>query len=58
MDNNLEILFQSTQIGELRNIVEKVYNKQRISPEEAILLYQDGSLSFVGTLADYIRQNK
>ncbi len=42
----------------LRNIAEKVFNNDRITPDEGLLLYQEGSLGFVGALANYVRQRK
>jgi len=43
---------------ELLDIQEKVYNNERISDEEGILLFQKGSLPFLGSLANYIREKK
>ncbi|MGZ8558114.1 MAG: aminofutalosine synthase MqnE [Chitinophagaceae bacterium] len=37
-------------------IAEKVRNKQRISDEEGLLLFEKGSLSFLGSLANSIRE--
>ncbi|OWY19776.1 aminofutalosine synthase MqnE [Sphingobacteriales bacterium UPWRP_1] len=42
----------------LRAIGEKVVNGQRITPEEGILLYEQGELGFLGALANYIRERK
>ena len=36
----------------LAAIVEKVRNKQRITDEDALLLFEKGSLSFLGSLAN------
>jgi aminodeoxyfutalosine synthase len=43
---------------ELRAIAEKVENGTRITPEEGILLFEKGSLSFVGALANKVRERK
>ncbi|MFV0605515.1 MAG: aminofutalosine synthase MqnE [Niabella sp.] len=42
----------------LQNIAEKVYADERISDEECLLLFKQGSLGFVGSLANYIREKK
>jgi aminodeoxyfutalosine synthase len=43
---------------ELRSIANKVFNNERITPDEGLLLYQAGSLGFVGALANHVRQRK
>jgi len=43
---------------ELLYIQEKVYNNERITDEEGLLLFQKGSLPFLGSLANYIREKK
>jgi len=42
---------------DLKIISEKIFEKQRISDEDALLLFEKGSLSFLGTLANYIRED-
>ena len=44
--------------GELLDIQEKIYNDERITDEEGLLLFQNGSLPFLGSLANYIREKK
>jgi aminodeoxyfutalosine synthase len=41
---------------DLRAIAEKVIDKKRISDEEALILFEKGSLAFVGALANMIRE--
>lgn len=43
---------------ELLDIQEKVYHNERITDEEGVLLFQKGSLPFLGSLANYIREKK
>lgn len=43
---------------DLRNIAEKVLNHQRISNEDANILFEQGSLSYLGSLANFIREEK
>ncbi len=42
----------------LNNVADKVQAAQRISNEEAIYLYEHGSLGFLGSLANLIRERK
>ena len=42
----------------LRHIAEKVFEKERITDEEGLILFEKGALSFIGTLANYIREQK
>ena len=51
------MLFQNLS-PELRTIAEKVANGTRITPEEGVLLFEQGSLSFVGALANTVRERK
>jgi len=43
---------------ELKNIGEKILNKQRISFDEGVVLFEKASLPFVGALANYVREQK
>ena len=43
---------------ELLKIGNKVYNRTRISNEDAIVLFENADLGFVGALANYIREQK
>lgn len=43
---------------QLKTIAKKVFNDQRISEEEGLYLYEKADLSYLGTLANYIRQKK
>lgn len=43
---------------ELRAIARKVTDKERISTDEALLLYELGSPGYLGTLANYVREEK
>jgi aminodeoxyfutalosine synthase len=43
---------------DLLEIQEKVYHNERITDEEGLLLFQKGSLPFLGSLANYIREKK
>lgn len=43
---------------QLLSVAEKVISKQRITPSEGIMLYEKGSLGFLGSLADHIRRER
>ena len=42
--------------ADLQHIAKKVFDGERISDEDALLLFEKGSLPFVGSLANYIRE--
>lgn len=54
-----EGLYNDTSVSpELLNITEKIKLGQRISKEEGLKLFYEGSLSFLGSLANSIRESK
>ncbi|MEO6883849.1 MAG: aminofutalosine synthase MqnE [Bacteroidia bacterium] len=54
-----EKMIQAQNISsELKKIGEKVLHEERITSEECLVLYEQGSLSYVGMLANYIREKK
>lgn len=60
MDSSLElikILVENQTDSDLRKIGEKVIRKQRITPLEGRTLFDKASLSYVGSLANYIRES-
>ena len=52
---NIEVLLRTAD-QELRVIGEKVMAKERITDADALLLFEKGSLSFVGALANHVRE--
>lgn len=57
VERNLNLLLSNPLLDPaLKTIVEKVKHSERITFEEGVLLYEKGELSFVGTLANYIRE--
>lgn len=54
----LEKLYHLTTDPSLTHIASKVLAAERITPEEGILLFEKGTLPFVGTLANHIRERK
>ena len=53
----VEVLIKTAEQS-LAKIGEKIIAGKRITPEEGILLFEKGSLSFLGTLANYVREAK
>jgi aminodeoxyfutalosine synthase len=59
METTQELILQSTQISiELKNIAKKVFSGERISFDEGVYLYEHANLSYLGTLANYVREKK
>ena len=56
MTSSIDTLINTTTGADLKSIAEKVKQKIRISDEEGILLFEKASLPFVGTLANFIRE--
>lgn len=42
--------------SDLQQIGNKILQRQRITPEEGVLLYEQGSLSYLGALANWVRE--
>ncbi len=42
----------------IRRIAEKIYNQERITPEEGVALFEKASLPFVGALANHVRERE
>ncbi|MBC7400369.1 MAG: aminofutalosine synthase MqnE [Mucilaginibacter sp.] len=58
-ENRLQILLQDPDLSaDLKHIAEKVLNKQRITFDEGVLLYEKGELGYLGVLANYIREER
>ncbi len=58
MIQSIDTLINNTADATLKNIAEKVNLKQRITDKEGLYLFEKASLSFVGFLANYIRETK
>jgi aminodeoxyfutalosine synthase len=58
-ENRLQVLLQDPDLSaDLKHIAEKVLNKQRITFDEGVLLYEKGELGYLGVLANYIREER
>ncbi|MCC6816381.1 MAG: CofH family radical SAM protein [Saprospiraceae bacterium] len=58
MNIDASSFIKQIQSSELKLIANKIFAGDRISPEQALTLYNSGSLSYLGVLADYIRTIK
>lgn len=58
MNSTIDTIINFTSDKDLNRIAAKVKLQQRITDEEGILLFEKGSLPFVGALANYIRERK
>ena len=56
MTDSIDILIEAASDEGLKRIAAKVKNKERITDEECLLLFEKGSLAFVGALANFIRE--
>ena len=56
--NNLEHIINITKDKELKTIAEKINNNIRISFDDGVLLFEKGTLPFLGALANYVREKK
>lgn len=56
---SIERFLQDEQLlPSLRQIAEKVAQNQRITPQEGLLLYEQGPLAYLGVLANYLREQR
>jgi aminodeoxyfutalosine synthase len=57
MQTGIEAILKGNRIStELQQIADKIYNRQRISEEDAVLLFEKASLPFLGALANFVRE--
>lgn len=56
MIDNSGLATMKTVSAELRNIAKKIFDNERITDEDGMILFEKGSLSFLGSLANYIRE--
>ncbi len=58
MSSSINTLIETALDPNLAAIARKVQNQERITDEECLLLFEKGSLAFVGALANSIREKK
>ncbi len=55
----ISVLFNDTNLQpELRAIAQKVIDNERITESEGLLLYEQGTLGYLGALANHIRERR
>ncbi|MEI7626818.1 MAG: aminofutalosine synthase MqnE [Bacteroidota bacterium] len=54
----IEALVENAKDEQLKAIGYKVLNKERISFDEGVVLFEKGSLSYLGALANWVREQK
>ena len=54
----LENIAQSNIAEGFKQIAKKVYNNERITADEAVLLFEKADLNYLGSLANHIREKK
>jgi aminodeoxyfutalosine synthase len=52
------VIIKNEEEKSLKRIAEKIIAEERISEEEGLLLFERGSLSFLGALANHVRERK
>jgi len=58
MENDSKQVCLNNKDIDLADIAKKVFDKKRITPEEGLYLFEHASLGFLGTLANFIREEK
>ena len=56
--NDTEALVASVKDADLQRIGRKILNDERISFDDGVILFERGSLAYLGTLANYVREKK
>lgn len=57
METGIETLLKTSKAeNELRTIAEKIYKQERITEDDALVLFEKASLPLLGTLANYVRE--
>jgi aminodeoxyfutalosine synthase len=56
--NNAEQIVAAVKDEDLKRIGTKILNKERISFDDGVVLFEKGSLSYLGALANYVREQK
>ena len=59
MSSGLDVVIQGSRVSEaLKTIAGKVLSRERISPEEGLLMYREAPMAFLGMLANHIREER
>jgi aminodeoxyfutalosine synthase len=59
MSSGIDVVIQGSKVSEaLKTIAGKVLVRERISPEEGLLMYREAPVAFLGMLANHIREER
>jgi aminodeoxyfutalosine synthase len=53
-----QLLSHSKYPTQLIDIANKVYNNQRLTVEDGLILFEQGTIDYLGVLANYVRESK
>jgi aminodeoxyfutalosine synthase len=56
MVNTLHPIIEQEKDNELKRIGERILSRERITEEEGVILFEKGSLPFLGALANHVRE--
>jgi len=56
IESAAEIIVTREKDIELKNIGEKIIDQKRLTESEGLILFEKGDLSFVGVLANHVRE--
>ena len=56
--NDTEAIVASEKDADLQRIGIKIFNDERISFEDGVTLFEKGSLAYIGSLANFVREKK
>lgn len=54
---HIQQVIAAEQNSDLQKIGKKIISKERITPEEGIILFEKGSLPYLGSLANFVRES-
>jgi aminodeoxyfutalosine synthase len=57
-ETGIEVLVANTKDEQLKAIGQKILRSERVSFDEGVLLFEKGSLSWLGALANWVREQK
>lgn len=58
MSSAVSVLISSVKDSQLQQIGQKILNKERISFDDGVALFEKGSLAYLGALANWVREKK
>lgn len=58
MSSAVSVMVSSVKDSQLQQIGQKILNKERISFDDGVALFEKGSLAYLGALANWVREEK